>query len=369
MKIVFGTLPYYPTRDSGKGVDRISYYILRRIRDLGLDYTLLGWRINTHSRIGRVFLRLTRYPNFAKSRGDVYLATESYSGYLFNLFKKRPNLLIIHDLNPFGGFHNAYDSLFSRISRTITRFRYRKSILGSDVIIVPFEFTKTRLLKLFYIEPSKIKVVPYGIDLPDGFATNNNYISLSRSGIKRLLFIGGTNPLDRGSDVAIRVLSYILKYQKDIHLVISCDKRHWKQINAQASGLKIEKNIELISFIPESQLREVFLSCDIFVYPSRIGFSLLVLQAMSFGIPVVTSDKLDLPEFLHDYGQYYPLTSLVTMAEAIIKILHDESFRSFLIGKGYEICKSHTADKMSSSILEIAKQLPRSTDKYLEYSN
>lgn len=355
MKIVVGTLPYYPTPDSGKGVDRISYYIFREIQNLQLDYELLGWRNSTESKIVRVLLRLIRYPKFAISKGDVYLATESYSGYLFSLFHKSPTILIIHDLNPFGGFHNAYDSLSSRINRVNTKVRYRKSILSSDIIVVPFEYTKTKLLEIFNIEPNKIKIIPYGIDLPKNFASmNKKEISI---GIKRLLFIGGTNPLDRGVDVAIEILSYILQYKEDVRLIVSCKRDRWREVKLTASKLMVEKNIDLMDFIPEGQLGEIFLSSDLFLYPSRIGFSLLVLQAMSYGIPVVASNKFDIPEFLQDYGQYFAISSPVEMADAILEILNDNKLRSHLVEKGYEICRSHTSSKMALSILDLAKDI------------
>lgn len=355
MKIVIGTLPYYPTRDSGKGVDRISYYIFREIQNMQLDYELLGWRNSSESRIVRVLLRLIRYPKFAISKGDVYLATESYSGYLFSLFKKSPTILFVHDLNPFGGFHNAYDSLFSRINRVNTKIRYRRSILSSNIIVVPFEYTKIRLLEIFNIEPNKIKIIPYGIDLPKNFALmNEKGISI---GIKRLLFIGGVNPLDRGVDIAIKILSYILKYREDVRLIVSCNRDKWREVKLISSKFMIEKYIEIMDFIPEAQLGEIFLSSDLFLYPSRIGFSLLVLQAMSYGIPVVASNKFDIPEFLREYGQYFEISSPEEMANAILEILNDNKFRSNLVKKGYEICDSHTSTKMALSILELAKDI------------
>ena len=77
----------------------------------------------------------------------------------------------------------------------------------------------------------------------------------------------------------------------------------------------------------EQQLAAYFLSSSVFCYPENIGLS--ILHAMGYGLPVVTSDKVEAqnPEIealVDGYnGRFYPHGDVAKLADTLVELLTD----------------------------------------------
>src|SRR6202035_2368599 len=60
-------------------------------------------------------------------------------------------------------------------------------------------------------------------------------------------------------------------------------------------GLRI-----LSSLVPYEQLERMYRESDIYLYPAHYLGSVSVLEAMNYGLPVVTTDYYDNPEYVED---------------------------------------------------------------------
>ncbi len=66
-----------------------------------------------------------------------------------------------------------------------------------------------------------------------------------------------------------------------------------------AHGLAVDDDLVLLGTVPDGEMHEWFQAADAFVFPSiKEGWGLVVLEAMSAGLPVVTSDIEVFHEFL-----------------------------------------------------------------------
>jgi glycosyltransferase involved in cell wall biosynthesis len=158
----------------------------------------------------------------------------------------------------------------------------------ADVIFVASTFTK-KTLETYTGYLPEIKVIPYGF--PE-VLMRNNYLPLINRKLK-ILFVGGLSQR--------KGLSYlfesIIGLENEVELTLVGHK-------AVDDCEVLNKTLQLHNWIPSLSHDEV-LSCmrehDIFVFPSLFeGFGLVISEAMSQGIPVITTDRTAGPDLIED---------------------------------------------------------------------
>jgi glycosyltransferase involved in cell wall biosynthesis len=88
-------------------------------------------------------------------------------------------------------------------------------------------------------------------------------------------------------------------------------------------------------YLNDSELREIYRSATVFVFPSFCeGFGLPLLEAMASGTPIVASRTAALPEVCQDAALFIDPEQPESMAEVIIRVLKDTDLREELIRKG-----------------------------------
>ncbi len=99
----------------------------------------------------------------------------------------------------------------------------------------------------------------------------------------------------------------------------------------------------VLGFVEDAELAELYRRCAVFCYPSLgEGFGLPVLEAMSAGAAVITSDLSSLPEVGGDAVDYVDPRSTEQIAAALERALSDEAHRARL---------SHLALERSRGVL------------------
>lgn len=158
--------------------------------------------------------------------------------------------------------------------------RVYKEIEKADYFFAPSQIVKQSLIYCG-AESSKIKVIPYGTDISKfpykARETHNEVI--------KLIFVGAVE-YRKGIHHLLKVITKF--EQKEISL---------KLIGAYDSNDKLYKdyhnieNIEFCGFVTHDELVSYYHDADVFVFPTLgEGFGMVVLEAMSCGLPVIISD-------------------------------------------------------------------------------
>lgn len=104
-----------------------------------------------------------------------------------------------------------------------------------------------------------------------------------------LLFCGVLRDKVRG-DVLLRALKALLSHRHDLHCVIIGGGEKEPEWKALAKELGVDSFVTWVGELRgQDKLAPWFLSADLFVYPGRIGLS--IIHAFSFGLPVVLNDN------------------------------------------------------------------------------
>jgi len=107
-----------------------------------------------------------------------------------------------------------------------------------------------------------------------------------------------------------------------------------KRVSDEIIRLELEKNVELGGFTPQTD--SLLAGASVLVVPSQAyeSFGLTIIEAMAFGVPVVTTDVGGMPEVLGDSEAGYVCSkdNPLEFANAIKKILGDPTL-AFELGR------------------------------------
>ena len=66
--------------------------------------------------------------------------------------------------------------------------------------------------------------------------------------------------------------------------------------------IKDTKNIEIYEHpIPKNKFEELFLKSDVYLFPAFAGFAMSILDAMNYGLPIITTDFLENGEKVENF--------------------------------------------------------------------
>lgn len=162
-------------------------------------------------------------------------------------------------------------------------------------IIAISKSTKNDLEKILKIKESKITVIYPGRNLIGTMAKNLPSFLKAKSYI---LAVGTIEP--RKNLISLFKAYAILppRLQEQYPLVV-VGAKGWNtgKIFDILNHLKLENKVKFLGFVPDAMLGKLYKEAAVFVYPSLYeGFGFPVLEALSFGTPVVTSSISSLPE-------------------------------------------------------------------------
>ena len=110
----------------------------------------------------------------------------------------------------------------------------------------------------------------------------------------------------------------------------------------------------IVDIVDEAKKVELYRNASLFVFPSLYeGFGLPVLEAMSAGVPVITSNRSSLPEVCGDAVYYVNPNNVLELAEAMKLVLTDEKLRQNMIQKGLEQAKKFSWEDSAKVLLSL----------------
>lgn len=181
----------------------------------------------------------------------------------------------------------------------------------ADVIYVASSFTK-KTLKEYSGKLVEIKVIPYGF--PE-VKFRKVYESLEGRKLK-ILFVGGLSQR--------KGISYLFDAVKGLESQVELTIVGHKSVsNCSALNEALEEH-HWIPSLSHDQVLTCMREHDVFVFPSLFeGFGLVITEAMSQGVPVITTDRTAGPDLIKDGedGWIVPSGSSTAIREVFTKIL------------------------------------------------
>ncbi|HEY4686718.1 MAG TPA: glycosyltransferase family 1 protein [Candidatus Subteraquimicrobiales bacterium] len=212
------------------------------------------------------------------------------------------------------------------------------SLRMADHVIAVSESARAGIIEYFRVEEEKITVIP--------LAPASQFVPKDKNEIEKFRkdyglpeeFILNLGSLVRRKNLLLLLEAYAILKEKEAlphQLVVAGGDasvgtyRH--EILRKISSLNLEDRVILTDYFPDYHLPLLFSAAKVFVYPSLYeGFGLPPLEAMACGTPVITSNVSSLPEVVGNAAIKVSPTDPLELAQALEKILGDESLRENL---------------------------------------
>jgi len=257
-------------------------------------------------------------------------------------------VMTVHDVG-FKVFPELYswkDILYHRFSIWwASRFAWK--------IICPSEFTKNELIKYYGTDRDKIVVIPHGVNVAEGFSLPSSLqlrgglkTSATFEEFKRQDFLLYVGRLEKKKNILgiLRAFKIVLEKYADIKLVLAGQPGYgMERILELILELNLRDAVEIKGYVTEQEKSELYKGALVFVFPTFYeGFGMPILEAQSYGCPVVTSNKSANTEVAGDSTVLVDQYKVEDIAEAISRLLEDEADRKSIIEKGFENIKKYS---------------------------
>lgn len=228
----------------------------------------------------------------------------------------------------------------------------RPALAYSRIIIAISEATKRDAVRLFKINPQKIRVTL----LAASFSQRNEPYPLPVGSV--ILFVGTLEPR-KNLSLLVTAFNQVKADVPSAELVM-VGRWGWqstglKQTIAQSS---YQKDIHILTEITPEQKQSIYQQAKVLAFPSLYeGFGLPPLEAMSLGIPVVASNTASLPEVIGDAGILISPTSQEELYQALKQVLTNVNLAKELSQKGQARAKQFSWEKTTQNTLKILEEV------------
>ena len=277
-----------------------------------------------------------------------------YTNNIVSCCGSAPAVVSIYDMSPF-----VLPKSFIYLHGVYQRAYFRFAVKKAAKIITISENSKTDICRILKINEKKIVVIPLAANIAEETGPIDEVtVNLqTRFGITAP-FILYAGPIHPRKNVGRLIEAYAqLKMSKGIpHQLVIAGSLRWKGKEAiQVESLnKVKEDVIFTGGVTDSDLVNLYKSCDVFVYPSLYeGFGLPVLEAMSLGAAVVTSNTSSLPEVAGDAAILVNPREVTDVSRGIWKILDEPEFAKQLRKKGMEQAKQFSWKNTAEKVLKV----------------
>src|SRR3989442_1294720 len=177
------------------------------------------------------------------------------------------------------------------------------------------------------VVPVSVRVIPYTVGFPETAAGP----SLPRAGDSFLILFVGSLVERKGVRYLIDALP-LLPAQRHAKLVIIGDGAERSRLEAQVRERGLQHRVEVRGRVAEQELRRAYAAASVLVLPAIVdargdteGLGVVLLEAMSYGVPVIGSDLGGITDIVVDgqTGLLVPPQDSAALAAALERLATD----------------------------------------------
>lgn len=256
-----------------------------------------------------------------------YMSFQTDFGAVISSIRKIPVVLTPH--GSLLGYKHLAKSIFERTPYILHEILTLKRSTKIAKFVVVTSDAEYRDAINFGIKPEKLQLIPLGF---------NNPLSIQKKSKdhrnKKLLFVGRIVP-NKNLETIFLSLQQILKKFPDVELTVVGDeikgrlfgdKGYKTKLIELIKKLKINENVKLLGWKKSQDLWEIYRNSDVMVSSSSYeNFSMPILEAASFGIPIVSTNVGVANDIICDDkgGRIISHQNYHEMSEAVIELLQN----------------------------------------------
>ncbi|MEC9022409.1 MAG: glycosyltransferase family 1 protein [Pseudomonadota bacterium] len=246
----------------------------------------------------------------------------------------------------------VHDLVWAKLPETMRPFArfyepilFRHAVKQADHITAVSKSTANDLLEAFPGISDKVSISPLASSFVEqGRQKSGDYI----------LFVGTFEPRKNIPYLLDGYANLPDEIKKDFELVLAgADSWGHVDVSKEIRNRNLQNFVSLKKEPTEKQLIQLYKNCAFLVLPSLYeGFGLPIVEAMSFGKPVITSNISSLPEVAGQAGLLVNPYEPNQMTQAMHALLTDGNLYLKLSDHALQRSKSFTWDHISSDLVQ-----------------
>nr|WP_068891714.1 glycosyltransferase family 1 protein [Pedobacter panaciterrae] len=245
------------------------------------------------------------------------------------------SVVTIHDL-----IYEHYPEQHNPIDVKVYRKKFRHACQFADRVIAISEQTKRDIVDFYQTDPNKIDVCYQSCDNSFNPSIPDEYKRLVAAKFKlpEKFFLSVGSIIERKNLLNICKAVQILGNDDAVNLIVigKGSGKYKNEIDSFIGKNKLQNKITFLSDVSSADLPAIYSLSEALIYPSYFeGFGIPVLEALSVGVPVITSSVSCLPEAGGDAVLYVNPDSYAEIADGMLKILKGGEDVQNMIQKGF----------------------------------
>lgn len=208
-----------------------------------------------------------------------------------------------------------------------TQAIFRAATQKCRALITDSHFAQAELARVLGIAPERLVPIALGVDPPRALRPVSPDVTAMRPFV---LYVGAPE-WRKGFDTLLAAMREVRRVRPDLRLAVTA-----RLAGTEFAGVAREVgSVVELGHVDETLLAELYRECALLAFPSRYeGFGLPVLEAMSYGTPVVASNASAIPEAGGDAACYVPPGDASALAAAIVRVAGDAAYGGELRRRG-----------------------------------
>lgn len=286
----------------------------------------------------------------ANRRCSVFLSSNSY---LTAWFLRVPVVPIVHDMIPF-----EPEMRPNRRSAVIERLTLPLAVRRSAALLCTTQATREALVARFPAARTKARVAALGATpIRAGRLSAAEEAELPAPG-----FVLAVGTLEPRKNLPRLVAAYtrLDPALQQAHPLVVVGALGWEAGETLEALRSLGERCTMLGYVSDAALAELYERCALFCYPSLgEGFGLPVLEAMSQGAAVLTSNVSSLPEIGGDAVEYVDPRSVADIAAGIGRLLSDPPRREELVRLGRQRAAGFSWERFTGQALDALTSVAR----------
>ena len=242
----------------------------------------------------------------------------------------------------------------------------RRSLTRADAIITPSESIKTEIMETLSLPSSKIHAIPPAVNpsfsLTDEAGRDRSVLAKFQIREPYILHVGTLEPRKNTASV-IRAFAILRELHTSAVQLVLAGKKGWMydDVLQALRDSPVRADIRQLDYVSDQDLSSLYRRAGVFVFPSYYeGFGSPLVEAMSSGAPVITSDIPALRETVARAARLVHPGRVEEIASALAEVLDNASTRDNLVQLGIqrvlELRAAHSGQRLLALYEGLAAQ-------------
>ena len=259
-------------------------------------------------------------------------------------------LVSVHDLTPL-----HYPELASEFTLSYPGL-VRRALRRGAWVHTGSEFVRGEVIEHFGADPGRVVAIHHGVRAaPHGSPGRGHHLA---GGDRYVLALGTVEPR-KDLTTLVRAFDLLAAGDPALRLVVAGpDGWGADALTAAVAASPHRARIARLGWIDEGDRAALLAGAAAYAFPSIYeGFGLPPVEAMSAGVPVVTTRAGSLPEVCRDGADLVAVGDAESLAGAIARVIGDDAHRTALVERGRRVAAGYDWDVTAARFAGLLAQV------------